>query len=181
VYVGTGGTLIGNGTIIGNVTNMGGLVAGQLNSPGTLTVDGDFVFNGGTILVEVAGLGPDEFSILNILGGLTILDGTILFSFEDGFLPQADDQFAFLTAASITGMENLDFAYEGAGPGFAFSVFESDDGVLSFVARNDALASVPEPNALALFVVGLLIVGVGERRRLPLGREVRHLRPAVAV
>ncbi|TQV74336.1 hypothetical protein [Denitrobaculum tricleocarpae] len=86
VLVGAGGILSGNGTINANVSVEGGLVAPGL-SPGELMIDGDFTLSDGELVIEIAGLGPGEFDLLNVSGAANFIGGTILFDFIDGFVP----------------------------------------------------------------------------------------------
>jgi autotransporter-associated beta strand protein len=72
-FVNRQGTLAGTGTVDGNVTNNGTVSPGD--SPGTLTVNGNFTqANGGTLLIDIAGAYAGEFSVLNVLGTAN-LDG----------------------------------------------------------------------------------------------------------
>ena len=160
VVIGAGGTVSGTGKIVGNVIDYGTMSPG--NSPGTLTIDGDYVKSGGTYLVQVAGTGPGQTDLLDITGNATLSDATILFSFIDGFAPTAGFTFDFLHAASITA-SNLTFDFEGLAPGFAFST-DVSGGAFQFTAVNAGLA-VPEPDSVLLFVLGLLLLTVVPSRR----------------
>ena len=66
----TGGTLQGSGTMRADVANIGGTV-GPGNSPGKLTVDGDYTQGaGGTLAMEIASL--LSFDVLDITGSRCI-------------------------------------------------------------------------------------------------------------
>ena len=74
------GTLSGNGTVGGNTSNTGGTIAPG-NSPGVLTVDGDFNNgSGGTIAIEIEGTGgagkADGHDQIQVTGSST-LAGTL--------------------------------------------------------------------------------------------------------
>ncbi len=63
--VNASGFLGGHGTIGGNLVNNG--IVGQVNSPGTLTVSGNYTQNaGGTLRIGVAGLAPGQFDLLAV-------------------------------------------------------------------------------------------------------------------
>lgn len=163
VFVGAGGTLAGNGTVNANVTNLGGSVAPGL-SPGTLTINGDLVMNGGIIHIEVAGLGAGQFDLLNVLGNVQLSTTMIQFEFIDGFLPDAGDSFDFLSATGTVQTAALTYGFTGVAEGFQF-VVNTQGGGFSFTAQNNAEA-VPEPDSLALLGIGLLCLGIGlERHR----------------
>ncbi|OMQ41492.1 autotransporter domain-containing protein [Ensifer sp. 1H6] len=77
VNVGTGGTLGGSGRIAGDVTVDGTLAAG--NSPGTLTIGGDLILNGGSTSVFelntpgiAGGVGAGGNDLVKIGGNLTL-------------------------------------------------------------------------------------------------------------
>lgn len=159
------GSLMGNGTINALVTVNGGSIAPG-NSPGTLTIDGDLVFNSGTLFTEIAGLNAGQFDVLDVNGTASFAAGTFAFSFIDGFLPASNSQWTFLTAANgISGWENLSLTVTGLDS--SYSYFLSSDG--SNLAFNVAIAPVPEPETYALMVAGLGFLGFTARRR-----KMRH-------
>ncbi|WP_309088017.1 autotransporter-associated beta strand repeat-containing protein [Phenylobacterium sp.] len=80
VAVNAGGLLGGSGTVGGDVTVANGGVLAPGNSPGTLTIAGDLVLNGGSILQMEFGAADDPGNALNdliVVGGDLRLDGTI--------------------------------------------------------------------------------------------------------
>jgi len=163
--LGANGFLGANGTVVGDVVNQGGTVAPGL-SPGTLTIDGNFVFETGILELEIGGSGVGEYDVLNVLGDASFLGGTILFSFVDGFLPETGDVFDVLLAAAISGLPNVTFDYAGLGDGFVFDFELGDDG-LRFVALSggDPIPT-PELGALLLLLVGLVgLDGIARTRR----------------
>jgi T5SS/PEP-CTERM-associated repeat protein len=163
VRVGSNGTLLGIGTIDADVVNDGGFIGPGL-SPGTLNIDGDFTLIDGVLEIEVGGLAAGDFDVLNITGKASFTGGTILFSFIDGFLPSEDDMFKFLVADTVSDF-NSTLAYSGAAPGFEFKVTDGGNGLLIFIALNDADA-VPEPATLVLFAAGLAVLGAVRRKKL---------------
>jgi autotransporter-associated beta strand protein len=97
--VNAGGLLGGGGTIGGDVTN-GGIVSPG-HSPGmlgTLTVNGNYTqTTGGTLRIEVAGLGPSAHDLLAV-GGHASLAGTLQLIRLGNFQLQVGDKIKFLTA-----------------------------------------------------------------------------------
>ena len=94
--VNSGGFLGGHGTIGGNLVNNG--VVGQVNSPGTLTVVGNYIQSaGGTLRIEVAGLTASEHDLLAVNGHAS-LAGTLQLIGLGGFTLHVGDQVTFLTA-----------------------------------------------------------------------------------
>jgi outer membrane autotransporter protein len=94
--VNRGGFLGGHGTIGGNLVNSG--IVGQINSPGTLTVNGNYTQNAnGTLRIGVGGLAPGEHDLLAINGSAAV-GGTLQFVRLGNFNLQPGDQLTFLTA-----------------------------------------------------------------------------------
>ncbi len=99
----TGGTLRGAGQVTGNLTNTSGTVEPG-NSPGTLTVGGNYSQgSGGTLRTEIAGTTPGtQFDRLSV-GGSVTLDGTLAIVNGSGFVPALTDTFQILTGSSVSG------------------------------------------------------------------------------
>ena len=99
--VGLGGIITGGGTVGGNLTNTSATVAPG-NSPGTLTVEGDFSqASGGTLAIELAGTASGEFDVLEVLGSAT-LGGSL--DIAELYTPGGADAWTILTAVGgITG------------------------------------------------------------------------------
>jgi autotransporter-associated beta strand protein len=100
------GTLAGTGTVHGNVMNNDfGTVrpGGALGAPGVLTVVGNYTqAQYATLMIQIAGMSPDQFSVLNVLGNANLngfLDPVLL----SGFVPVIGDSFTFLNYSSLTG------------------------------------------------------------------------------
>jgi autotransporter-associated beta strand protein len=103
-FVNHGGTLAGIGTINGNVTNNGRVSpGGALGAPGVLTVVHNYTQTQyATLMIQIAGMSPDQFSVLNVLGNANLtgfLDPVLL----NGFVPTIGESFTFLDYASLTG------------------------------------------------------------------------------
>ena len=94
--VNSGAFLGGHGTIGGNLVNSG--TVSQINSPGTLTVTGNYTQNpGGTLRIGVAGVAPGQHDLLAV-GGHATLGGTLQLISLGGFSLQPGNQITFLTA-----------------------------------------------------------------------------------
>ena len=93
-----GAFLGGHGVIGGNLTNMGIVSPG--NSPGTLTVNRNFVQPAsGVLKIEIAGLDPGQHDLLAI-GGAATLGGTLQLVQLNGFrFSGLGQKVVFLTAA----------------------------------------------------------------------------------
>ena len=76
VAIGSNGALTGDGTVQGNVTATGGAVQPG-NSPGILTIDGDFTFVTGVLEIEIASLDPGEFDVIEATGAANLLGGPV--------------------------------------------------------------------------------------------------------
>jgi len=150
----TGGTLNGTGTIDGNVIVAGALVAPG-HSPGTLTVNGNFTFNSGTLEIEIGGTGAGEYDLLDIGGSAAFTGGTILFAFINGFLPTKDDTWTFLQYASLLSFNPTSVQYTGLASGFSYSV-STVGGSFVMTADSDGQAEVPAPGTWLLLGAGLL-------------------------
>lgn len=89
-----GGVVSGNGTINGNVMNSGVLAPG--NSPGTLSIDGDYAqIAAGELFIELAS--PSSHDELLVSGAAT-LDGTLKVTHIDGYVPWGGDSLQILQA-----------------------------------------------------------------------------------
>ncbi|MCC7087484.1 MAG: hypothetical protein IT427_20970, partial [Pirellulales bacterium] len=129
-----GGTLGGGGTIGGDLNNPSAVV-GPGNSPGVLSVSGDYVQGAvGTLAIEIAGTTVDtEYDQLNVMGNAT-LDGKLLVTLLSGFTPQVGDTFDVLNAAAISGnFATLDLPALAGGKSWDTSLLYTD-GILSISA-----------------------------------------------
>jgi hypothetical protein len=94
VTVQPGATLKGVGNVVGNIFNFGTLSPG--NSPGTLTVNGNFSQGpNGVLNVQIVSL--QNYSRLAVTGHAN-LDGTLSLTLASGFRPPPGSKFAVLTA-----------------------------------------------------------------------------------
>lgn len=99
LLVNQGAWLKGSGIISGDVVNDGTTAPG--NSPGTLTVAGNFTQgSGGELQIELGG--PAFFDRL-LVGGTASLGGRLSALSFGGYVPEYGDKFAFLQAGAISG------------------------------------------------------------------------------
>lgn len=97
--VNSGAALGGSGTIAADVINNGIVAPG--NSPGTLSIAGNYTQNaGGKLTIEIES--PDDFDRLAVTGAMA-LGGTLEISLINGFTPSADQAFDILSWGSLTG------------------------------------------------------------------------------
>ena len=145
----TGGAVDNNGTIDGNagvsgagLLTGGGLVAGDLsngglvspgNSPGTLTIDGDYTqLSSGTLLMQIAGDAHDLLSV----GHTLHLAGTLEVELLGGFMPTVGERFELLDGTIDGSFSSFDLPTLSSG--------ESWD--LSQLYSNGSIGVVPEPS-----------------------------------
>ena len=152
--VNSGGFLGGHGTITGNLVN-GGVVA-QINSPGTLTVAGDYTQTaGGTLRIGVAGTGTGQFDLLAVTGHAT-LGGALQLVSLGGFSLQPGNQITFLTAKNgVSGtFSNVQNGFVATGTIVQAKVTSLADSVVlegtqgSF-AQTTGVATTPNESAVA--------------------------------
>ena len=127
------GTVGGDGTIGGDVDNSGGTVSPG-NSPGTLTIDGNYnQGSGGTLAIEIGGTQAGvNHDVLDVLGDAS-LAGTLSVSLIDGFTPSGGDTFKVLTAAGE--LTDLGLTLGGsAAASFTMSVDTTNDWIMLMTA-----------------------------------------------
>lgn len=165
VYVGLGGIFNGSAFVNGNVINDGGVVAPG-NSPGTMTITGNYIQSANSILqMEVNGNQAGDYDILNVLGDLDITTGIIEMIFSDSFLAQIVSDIALMPSLNdmfiATGIKSLDTSLIQASAAGYNSVNLVFDNQGSLSAVN---ASVPVPATLLLVVIGLGGIAYKQRK-----------------
>lgn len=177
--IGTHGLLGGSGEINADVVNFGTINPG--NSPGTLTINGDFDNTGGLLVVEIQSLGNGQYAYDQLLFGpgsnVLMGDGSVRFSFVDDTNPLEFlnsglfDLGTFFKRVDGNGaVEDLDEAqpglftqtrFEARSDSFVISRFEFDPqgGVTLDASR------VPLPASLPLVLLGLGVMGLRRARR----------------
>ena len=156
-----GATLGGTGSTSGNLT-VSGIVNPGTAGAGTLTVNGNGVFNAGsTALFKLGGTAARQFDKLSLSGTLGA-GGLLDIDLINGFTPSAGNSFDILDFTTATGTFTLSLPALGGGLSWNTSQLLTT-GTISVAA---AIAAVPEPGAaaLALAAGGALVVR-GRRRR----------------
>ena len=98
----SGDSLVGSGTLSANLTNSGTVSPG--NSPGTITIDGDYTQEAsGTLAIEIGGTTPDTEHDQLVVTGAATLGGTLDVTLIDEFSPQVGDTFTIMTYGSVSG------------------------------------------------------------------------------
>ncbi len=171
------GKLTGTGTVVGELvlpSSAGGqttVVAGTLenrgivapgNSPGTLSVFGDYVqLDTGILEIELGGLTAGTLYDQLVVSGNAALNGSLVVSLYDGFTLEDGQVFTILTASNITGQ------FAGLDDRAIVDTFGGFDLVVNYNATSvqlSAISAVPEPTSLAL-VATVMAGAVGYRRR----------------
>ena len=150
------GTVSGNGTVGGDLNNDSGTVSPG-NSPGVITVEGDFSQGEqGTLHMELAGTKAGRQYDQFIVAGEASLAGTLEVSLLDGFEPQAGDNFDILKFSLTRGdFDNVIL------PALTGSLSWDTTGLTSA----GSLGVVPEPVSCTLLAMGMLAaVGYSRRR-----------------
>ncbi|MEM1027165.1 MAG: dockerin type I domain-containing protein [Planctomycetota bacterium] len=137
-FVLTDGAIGGTGTIKGFIANTGATVDPGA-SPGTLTIDGGYTHEAGaTLLIEIGGVAPGEFDVLNVLGDVDLLGGTLelVFTNDDFFIPTGTT-FDALVATEISGSFNEILLPTDDSGTPLFAADFSQTGLLKLVAQTD--------------------------------------------
>ena len=163
------GTFAGNGTVDGYLNSIGSTVAPGYNGPGILTVSGHFAQgpNGRdlpirqpSLAIDIYGLTPgSQHDVLDVVGNLTILGGSIVFTVGGGFTPALGEAFDVLDFGSARGSFDSIIGSPGAGLDWDTSQLLID-GTISVIASLAASSEqVPEPaSGVLLIVMGTLLM-----------------------
>jgi len=127
-------------------------------SPALVSADGDISFaDSARLLTEIGGTTPGTDYDQLVVNGDVTLDGTAVFRFINGFSPRQGDVFDVIVAGGITFslLGDEDIRVENLLPGFQYDAAFEPTGVFRLTALNDGVF-VPEPSALALFILAAL-------------------------
>ena len=144
-----GGALTGNGTVVGTVNSTASVSPGA--SPGTLTIDGDYIqATSGSLTIQLGGTAPGtQYDRLLVSGSVT-LDGTLNVSTINGFTPITGNAFQILTFGSR--VNNSTFAtmngLTGAGTVLVPTFSAGDLQLIGGRVQADVAASVTAPAAV---------------------------------
>jgi hypothetical protein len=77
---------------------------GPLGAPGVLTIAQNYTqAQYAALMIQIAGVSPDQFSVLNVLGTANLGSGRLDPVLLNGFVPTIDDSFTFLNAGAVNG------------------------------------------------------------------------------
>ncbi|WP_438482392.1 hypothetical protein [Oleiharenicola lentus] len=144
------------------------------NSPGTLTIHGDVVFEAGsTLQLEIGGMAPGSlYDQLVVTGNATFAVGSLVeFAFTNGFAPTAGQRFEFFEVAgtfSFSG-ESTFFSVSGLEEGWLYETSLIEGGFLLTSLSNGitttTVSAIPEPSTWAFITGSLTLALVVWRRR----------------
>jgi len=150
-----GGMLSGSGTIQGNVLLDGTLSPG--NSPGTLTVFGDYTQESrGVLAMEIGSATVGGWDVLNVNGNVT-LDNLLEIQLL-GYTGHFGDAFPILMwTGSLTLEPGFQLSVPSLGNGLHFHALWGDTSLTMQVLDEDN-GLVPEPCAFQMLLIGLAIL-----------------------
>jgi hypothetical protein len=127
--------------------------SGPAQGPGAHRINGNYIQNGGVLVIEIAG--PAVFDRLDV-NGIAVLDKVLIrFTFTGGYGPSAGERFDFLKARAVK-VNAPRFEIVGLQDGFQYGVSDVN-GTLSLNAGSDGAAQ-PERYTLLLSSLGLQLV-----------------------
>jgi subtilase-type serine protease len=158
-----GGSLRGTGTINGDVLMNALMSPGSGGAPGTFTINGNYEQTSTGVFDELIS-GKSSNGLLDVTGVLALDPGSLLkITLQGGFDPLGDS-FTILDFGSLSGQ----FANGSTffADGFEWTlVYGTNDVVLTAVS--DPPSTIPEPNAMPLFALGLLALLTYAARKTP--------------
>ena len=164
------GNLSGTGTFIGDVLIGSNATVNPGNSPGIMTIDGNFN-SIGTLAIEIGGLvAGTEYDVLNVSGTATLAGMLDVSLFDLGgglFTPSLGDSFDILVAETIVGEFDL-FSMAILGTGLDWDVSYLLDNIGTDIVRLSVVDTsvVPVPPAVWLFGTALVgLIGFSKRRK----------------
>ena len=136
--VGPGGYLIGTGTISGAAAGGNDLVnaGGQISpgfSPGSMTVNGNFLMESGTLVLEVKSSTPGEWDAI-IADAITINGGTIIIRPAAGYSSGSGIAADFFQTANLFIAPGVTIQI---APELGSAEFDSSTGIISIVGGSE--------------------------------------------
>ncbi len=148
LVVGPGGYLLGTGTIYGApvvgpaLVNDGGTISPGF-SPGTLSVDGDFLMEAGTLIMEIKNGDPGGYDVI-AADEITISSGTIRIKPTFDYVPGSAFSVDLFQSLGLTIDPSVVFEFD---PAFDGATFDPLTGILSGGSTpEDILAEVLPPS-----------------------------------
>ena len=167
VTVESGASLGGSGNVE-NLVALDGATIIPGNSPGVLSVEGNFTLDSGARLsMEIAGTtAGTDYDLLNVGGNLILRAGSVLeLTFLKGFTPHAGQQFSLF---DIGGLFTNAVAIEigGLAPGWVFDTsFDAVGRKFTLNSLNDGIAVAAVPVTVPIWLMGSALAGLGLMRR----------------
>ena len=176
ITLAAGGHLYGNGLINGagfsGGTHATVLIAGGAVhpgfSPGTLTIDGEYVQQDGVLNLEIGGVNPGEYDVLHASEGASFFGGAIRFVLLQPVISARGTLLDFFGGGGISFLDSSNVSIideTSLGLDFDFST-----GIATITHG----AVVPIPPSAALFATGCIgLLAIGRRRQMRCAVERR--------
>ena len=162
--------MTGHGLLNGDLLNNGTVAPG--NSPGTLTVAGNFTQTStGTLQIQIAS--PAVFDQL-IVGGTASLAGTLQVQSYGGYQVQYGQQFAFLHAGSITGAFDSITTSDPSVFRARFLVNGGTGTILIAPASYTLVAQTQNQRNVAKALDGFITATTGDRQAVSLALDLQN-------
>lgn len=149
-------TIEGSGTIEGSIDNSGGIV----HAAGNLVVNPGSYKQGPSGQLDID-ISADDLGLYSILfvGGNADLDGTLVVSFVDGFIPAVGDTITFVTTSNpfvLTATGTISGQFDTVDSPYPVQI--------SYSPTNVSLTVVPEPMAIGVVCFAALMLSRPKRK-----------------